>query len=86
MTRYEIEQKIIEIINDISNQDYSTEKGESLIDDFEFDSLMLLQFLSEVEEQFGIVFDINDDIDSFVNNINELILYIEDVSKGMVKV
>ena len=74
----EIKKKILSMICEFNPMIDSVdlEENYSLIDDFGFDSLMLINFISDLEAEFEILFDIDDDLNMLVNDINKLSAFI----------
>lgn len=73
----EIRQMIIEIIYKFNPTNIKiTDNHKSLIDDFKFDSLMLIDFILEIEDKFNILFEIDDDLNVLFNDINILAEFI----------
>jgi acyl carrier protein len=73
MNVFDIKQMIIEIIYEFKQTDLDiTENSRSLIKDYKFDSLMLIDFISEIEEKFGILFEVDDDLNLLFDDINIL--------------
>ena len=73
MNVFDIKQMIIEIIYEFKQTDLDiTENSRSLIKDYKFDSLMLIDFISEIEEKFGILFEVDDDLNLLFDDTNIL--------------
>lgn len=72
----EIKDQIYEIVFSIKECDVKDFK-KSLIDDYDFDSLMIIDFISEIEEHFNITFDINDEINNLCNDMDLMSEFIQ---------
>ncbi|MCI8669350.1 MAG: acyl carrier protein [Lachnospiraceae bacterium] len=77
MSVSEIRQMIIEIVYKLNPTNIKiTDNHKSLIDDFKFDSLMLIDFTLEIEDKFDILFEVDDDLNLLFNDINILAEFI----------
>lgn len=71
-----LKKQIIEIIKDVTNNTEISNDINSLISDAKLDSLNIINVLIAIEEKYNIDFNINDDINLLVNDINLLVDYI----------
>lgn len=71
-----LKKQIIEIIKDVTNNTEISNDINSLISDAKLDSLNIINVLIAIEEKYNIDFNINDDINLLMNDINLLVDYI----------
>lgn len=83
MNVFEIKKIISEIIYEfILDNKVRIEDSKSLIEDYHFDSLMLIEFIVEIEKRFGITFKTDDDINALVSDTDVLAEFILNRSVG----
>lgn len=57
MKNKEIQEKLNAIIYNVSGNNISIEDDINLVDDLSFDSLMIMELIMEIEDEFKITFD-----------------------------
>lgn len=83
MNVFEIKKIISEIIYEfILDNKVRIEDSKSLIEDYHFDSLMLIEFIVEIGKRFGITFKTDDDINALVSDTDVLAEFILNRSVG----
>ena len=77
MTKNELKNKLLEIINDISFNEISDLSDELNLDEHGFDSLLIVQLIIEIESALKIEFDEEDMDLELLNNVGSLLNTIE---------
>lgn len=72
----EVQETLKEILQKYTEKEILNENI-SLIEDLEFDSLQLVAVLAEIEETFQISFDEGEKLLDMVDDLNEMVQYIE---------
>lgn len=84
MERIEVENQLNNIIINSSPEDLklSDFHGKSIIDDLEFDSVSLMQLVTDIEEIFGVSMDESDSLLELLDSYDELVDYLAE-KKGV---
>lgn len=84
MERIEVENQLNNIIINNSPEDLklSDFHGKSIIDDLEFDSVSLMQLVTDIEEIFGVSMDESDSLLELLDSYDELVDYLAE-KKGV---
>ena len=69
---------MLHIIEQYTDKEIKSGEDISLIDDLEFDSVQLMEVLTELEKEFEISFEESEVILDMVDHLEELICYISD--------
>lgn len=73
-----VREQILMVVKSYGVDDEKINEGKiSLIDDFEFDSLQLVEFLTKIEEKFGLTFTDGEKLLDMVDDLESLIEYVE---------
>jgi len=70
----------IHLVKDVGDVEI-TDKT-SFMDDLEFDSVSIINFIAKIEEKFNLNFDENDNIVEIFYSIETLLKYLESVNNG----
>ncbi len=73
-----VRERVLHIIEQYTDKKIILGKDISLIDDLEFDSVQLIEMLTDLEKEFHISFDEGEAILDMVDHLEELICYIRD--------
>lgn len=73
-----VRERVLHIIEQYTDKEIILGKDISLIDDLEFDSVQLIEMLTDLEKEFHISFDESEAILDMVDHLEELICYIRD--------
>lgn len=72
-----VRKEILRIIREKADTDIEIEGDISLIDDLGFDSLQLVEVLTEIEERFRISFENGEKLLDFVDHLEMMVSYVE---------
>jgi acyl carrier protein len=73
-----VRERVLHIIEQYTDKEIKSGEDISLIDDLEFDSVQLMEVLTELEKEFEISFEESEVILDMVDHLEELICYISD--------
>lgn len=76
MNRAVIKEQIIKIINENTLNNENHKEIKSLINDADLDSIQILDLIIEIQDIFNFEFDISDDFNVLMNDIDVLADYI----------
>lgn len=76
MNREVIKEQIIKIINENTLNKENSKEIKSLINDADLDSIQILDLIIEIQDIFNFEFDISDDFNVLMNDIDVLADYI----------
>ena len=76
-----VRKEILQIIQEKTDADIKMEGDISLIDDLGFDSLQLVEVLTEIEERFRVSFEDGEKLLDFVDHLEMMISYVEKISR-----
>lgn len=76
MNRAVIKEQIIKIINENTLNKENNKEIKSLINDTDLDSIQILDLIIEIQDIFNFEFDISDDFNVLMNDIDVLADYI----------
>lgn len=75
-----VRKEILQIIQEKTDTDIEMEGDISLIDDLGFDSLQLVEVLTEIEERFRVSFEDGEKLLDFVDHLEMMISYVEEIN------
>ncbi|MCI8964152.1 MAG: hypothetical protein HFG37_10650 [Eubacterium sp.] len=73
-----VRKRVTQIIEQYTDKEIKSGEDISLIDDLDFDSVQLVEVLTDLEKEFHISFEESEVILDMVDHLEELICYIRD--------
>jgi Phosphopantetheine attachment site. len=73
-----VKKRVTQIIEQYTDKEIKSGEDISLIDDLDFDSVQLVEVLTDLEKEFHFSFDESEVILDMVDHLEELICYIRD--------
>lgn len=74
-----VRMEIFKIINKYANEKVLASKDVSLIKDLNFDSMQLIQVITEIEELFNISLELGEELLDLIESTDVIIEYIEGI-------
>ncbi|CDD74991.1 unknown [Clostridium sp. CAG:62] len=74
-----VRMEIFKIINKYANEKVLASKDVSLIKDLNFDSMQLIQVITEIEELFNISLELGEELLDLIESTDAIIEYIEGI-------
>ena len=71
MDRAEVDSKIRELIAPFNKKGVAIQDGTTFVGDFEFDSLTVMDFVAEIEDEFDIIISMNQQAE--IENFGQLV-------------
>lgn len=71
-----VEKQLKTLIEDITGKEHDDLSGKSLFEDLEFDSVSIMELVSEIEEKFGIILEEDELIDA-MSTYDKLVVLIK---------
>ena len=71
MDRAEVDSKIRELIAPFNKKGVEIQEGTTFVGDFEFDSLTVMDFVAEIEDEFDIIISMNQQAE--IENYGQLV-------------
>ncbi len=80
MDRAEVDSRIRTLIEPFNKKDFAIEDGTTFAGDLEFDSLTVMDFVAEIEDEFDIIISMNQQAE--IENHGQLVDAVCKMSKG----